>query len=161
MNLIIELPRLPEDGETIHRLNKHIRRVQQYASVANKVYVAGSDHNRYWSEWASYFNAQSGYYTTQHHWCGLCINDNDSGKPVHATTRIVSNDSSIFDHYCRCKRDHISFFQSAKRQEPRWTRSMSGYTLPKVLERLGIQHHPYVEAQTRRFTTYQRRPRAL
>ena len=47
-NLIIELPRLPPDGDTSKRLRTHISRVQQCASVANKVYVIAPKANGYW-----------------------------------------------------------------------------------------------------------------
>ena len=45
MNLIIEPPKLPEDGETSQRLRKHIPRVQKCASVANRVCILAPDNN--------------------------------------------------------------------------------------------------------------------
>ena len=108
VNLIIELPRLPPDGDTSKRLRTHISRVQQCASVANKVYVIAPMANKYWPEWESHFNDQNGYFTTHHEWCGLGVRDKDSGKPLHSVTRIVSNDHSIRHHRCQCDvKDHI------------------------------------------------------
>ena len=108
INLSIELPRLPQDGDTSKRLRTHISRVQQCASVANKVYVIAPMANKYWPEWESHFNDQNGYFTTHHEWCGLGIRDKDSGKPLHSVTRIVSNDHSIRHHRCQCDvKDHI------------------------------------------------------
>ena len=111
MNIIVELPKLPEEeGETSQRLRRHISRAQECASVANKVYILGPEHNGYWPEWEHYCNNQNGYHATHHHWCGLGVDDKYTGKPVRVWTRILSNDPSLTDHPCLCcARDHISF----------------------------------------------------
>ena len=117
INLIMELPRLGNTGDTSQRLRTHMSRVQQCASVANKVYVIAPTANGYWTEWASHVNDRSGYFTTYHDWCGLGIRCKDSGKPLHSLTRIVSNDRSISHHRCQCvTRDHIHALAMRKRK---------------------------------------------
>ena len=68
VNLIIELPRLPENGDMMQRLRKHMSRAQKYASVADKVYVIAPANNDYWHDWESEFNDRNGYTNTFHDW---------------------------------------------------------------------------------------------
>ena len=50
VNLIIELPKLEEDGDMTQKLRKHLARLMKYSSHANKVYVIAPANNGYWRE---------------------------------------------------------------------------------------------------------------
>ena len=100
MNLIIELPKQSQ-GEPADRRLAHFKRVQKFASVANKVYVLAPRSSPHWAHLKT-FKDEYSYTETTHHWCSLGAVDCGTGQPLGHVTQIWSNDAGLKSSLCSC-----------------------------------------------------------